>query len=170
MIHWLATLSRGLNRLAATAALALIVYMFLHIIFEIMLRLAGRSTFILDEYIGYAVASMTFLGLPYVLEKNGLIRVSLVLDRISKRWHWPLELLISSISCLAFGWLSYFWWHNVVRSFNRGTTSDTLAETPLWIPESIVLAGLWLLCLTLAVRSLKLASERSRYIYPIKQS
>ncbi|MFQ3789067.1 TRAP transporter small permease [Halomonas sp. A29] len=169
MIRWLATLSRGLNRLAAGVAILLILYMFVHIILEIVLRLFGYSTFILDEYIGYAVAAMTFLGLPYVLEKNGLIRVALVLDQLPKKWHWPLELLIATISFGAFSWLSLFWWKNVVRSYQRGITSDTLAETPLWIPEGAVLLGLWLLCFTLVVRSLLLVTERSRHTHPIQQ-
>lgn len=169
MIGWLAALSRGLNRLAAGVAILLILYMFGHIILEIVLRLFGHSTFILDEYIGYAVAAMTFLGLPYVLEKDGLIRVALVLDRLPKKWHWPLELLIAISSFGAFAWLSLFWWKNVVRSYQRGITSDTLAETPLWIPEGIVLLGLWLLCFTLVVRSFQLVTERSRHTHPTQQ-
>ncbi|EPC04128.1 hypothetical protein L861_02115 [Litchfieldella anticariensis FP35 = DSM 16096] len=169
MIGWLVTLSRGLNRLAAGVAILLILYMFGHIILEIVLRLFGHSTFILDEYIGYAVAAMTFLGLPYVLEKNGLIRVALVLDRLPKKWHWPLELLIAVTSFGAFGWLSLFWCQNVVRSYQRGITSDTLSETPLWIPEGIVLLGLWLLCFTLVVRSLQLVTKRSHHTHPATQ-
>ncbi len=169
MIGWLAALSRGLNRLAAGVAILLILYMFGHIILEIVLRLFGHSTFILDEYIGYAVAAMTFLGLPYVLEKDGLIRVALVLDRLPKKWHWPLEWLIAITSFGAFAWLSLFWWKNVVRSYQRGITSDTLAETPLWIPEGIVLLGLWLLCFTLVVRSFQLVTERSRHTHPTQQ-
>lgn len=169
MIDWLATLSRGLNRLAAGVAILLILYMFAHIILEIVLRLFGYSTFILDEYIGYAVAAMTFLGLPYVLEQGGLIRVSLVLDRLPSKWHWPLELLIALASASAFGWLSYFWWLNVTRSYQRGITSDTMAETPLWIPEGIVLLGLWLLCFTLVVRSLTLITKRAPHTQPTGQ-
>lgn len=168
MIGWLTTLSRGLNRLAAGIAIALILYMFVHIILEIALRLFGYSTFILDEYIGYAVAAMTFLGLPYVLERGGLIRVALVLDRLPSRWHWPLELVIAASTLAAFGWLSYFWCLNVVRSFQRGITSDTLAATPLWLPEGAVLIGLWLLCLTLVVRSLQLLTQRSHSTYPMQ--
>lgn len=170
MIGWLATLSRGLNRLAAGIAIVLILYMFTHIILEIVLRLFGRSTFILDEYIGYAVAAMTFFGLPYVLEKGGLIRVALVLDRLPSRWHWPLEVLIAVSSLAAFGWLSYFWWLNVMRSFQRGITSDTLAATPLWLPEGTVLIGLWLLCLTLLVRSLTLLTKRSHETHPARDN
>lgn len=60
-----------LNRIGAVIAIVLIIYMLAHILLEIALRFFGQSTYILDEYIGYAVATMSFLGLPYVLEKGG---------------------------------------------------------------------------------------------------
>lgn len=170
MINGLAVLSRVLNRVAAGIAVLLILYMFGHIMIEIGLRLFGYSTFILDEYIGYAVAAMIFLGLPYALEKNGLIRVALVLNRLPKAWHWPLELVIATATFLAFGWLSYFWTLNVARSFERGISSNTMAETPLWLPEGAVLLGLCLLCFSLVVRSLKLLSERASYTHPISRA
>ncbi|MFI0472186.1 TRAP transporter small permease [Halomonas sp. HMF6819] len=155
--------SRFLNRVGAAIAVALIIYMFGHIIVEIAMRLFGRSTFILDEYIGYAVATMAFLGLPYVLEKGGLIRVSLLMDRVPGPARWPLELFSSLVTAGCFFWLSTFWLQNVQRSYQRGVVSETLAETPIWIPESAILIGMWLISLTLLVRAFKIALLRSRY-------
>ncbi|WP_016914869.1 TRAP transporter small permease [Vreelandella stevensii] len=155
-----------LNRLGALIAILLIVYMLGHIVLEIVLRLMGRSTFILDEYIGYAVATMSFLGLPYVLEKGGLIRVSLLLGRIPVEMRWPLELFSSLLTAAGFIWLSTFWFTNVQRSYLRGVVSDTMAETPLWLPEGGILIGMWLIAFTLLVRSLKISLLRSRYISP----
>ncbi|WP_252106827.1 MULTISPECIES: TRAP transporter small permease [unclassified Halomonas] len=155
--------SRFLNRVGAAIAVALIIYMFGHIIVEIAMRLFGRSTFILDEYIGYAVATMAFLGLPYVLEKGGLIRVSLLMDRVPGPARWPLELFSSLATAGCFFWLSTFWLQNVQRSYQRGVVSETLAETPIWIPESAILIGMWLISLTLLVRAFKIALLRSRY-------
>lgn len=153
-------ISRLLNKLAGVLAMLLIVYMFCHIILEIVLRLFGLSTFVLDEFVGYAVAAMTFLGLGYSLERGGLIRVNVLLDRLPERYHWLPDLLASASSCWLFSWLSLYWWHTVERSFIRGTTSQSLAETPLWIPQGAVLVGLVLLCLTLAVRSVALVIYR----------
>jgi TRAP-type C4-dicarboxylate transport system permease small subunit len=157
-------ISKLLNRIGAVIAIILILYMLGHILVEILLRALGKSTFVLDEYIGYAVAIMTFLGLPYVLEKGGLIRVSLILDHIPKKYHWPLELFSSLITAGCFVWISIFWFINVKRSYNRGVLSDTLAETPIWIPEGAVLLGMWLIALTLVVRSLKIMVFRQDYL------
>lgn len=157
-------LSMLLNRLGALIAIVLIIYMLGHILLEILMRSFGKSTFIMDEYIGYAVAAMTFLGLPYVLEKGGLIRVSLILDRIPKKYHWPLELFSSLVTASCFIWISIFWFRNVQRSYSRGVISETLAETPIWIPEGAVLLGMWLISLSLIVRALKTLCLRSHYL------
>ncbi|WP_417584888.1 TRAP transporter small permease [Nitrincola sp.] len=158
------SLSKILNRIGATISIILIIYMLAHILIEIILRMLGKSTFILDEYIGYAVAVMTFLGLPYVLEKGGLIRVSLILDRFPSKYHWPLELFSSLITAGCFLWISIFWFKNVQRSYSRGIISDTMAETPIWIPEGAVLIGMWLVGLTLLIRSLKILVLRTNYL------
>lgn len=156
-------ISKLLNRVGAVIAVLLIVYMLGHILLEIALRLFGHSTFILDEFIGYAVATMSFLGLPYVLEKGGLIRVSLLLECFPETKQWPLELFSSLVTAGCFLWLSTFWLQNVQRSYRRGTVSETMAETPIWLPESAILVGMWLISITLLVRALKIMVLRSGY-------
>ncbi len=157
-------ISMFLNRVGALIAIALIVYMLAHILVEISLRFFGHSTYILDEYIGYAVATMSFLGLPYVLEKGGLIRVSLLLERIPVNKRWPLEFFSSLLTAGCFVWLSTFWMQNVQRSYSRGVVSETLAETPIWIPEGAILIGMWLISMTLIVRALKILVLRAQYL------
>ncbi|MEA3252709.1 MAG: TRAP transporter small permease [Pseudomonadota bacterium] len=159
----LSRLSSALAALGAGVAMLLVVYMLGHILLEIGLRLFGRSTFILDEYIGYSVAAMTFLGMPYALEKGGLIRVSLVLERLPRAWRWPLELFASVSTLLAFGLLARYWTLAVERSYARGIISETMARTPLWIPQGAVLLGLYLLCFTLAVRALQILEQRRTF-------
>ena len=163
LVDALGRLISALAALGAGLAMLLVVYMLGHILLEIGLRLFGRSTFILDEYIGYGVAAMTFLGLPYALEKGGLIRVVLVLKRLPQAWRWPLELFASFTALLAFGWLARYWTIAVARSFQRGIVSETLAQTPLWIPQGTVLVGLYLLCLVLVVRSLRILVQRHAF-------
>ncbi|MBB3232077.1 TRAP transporter small permease [Halomonas stenophila] len=163
VVDALGRLSSVLASLGAGLAMLLVVYMLGHILLEIGLRLFGHSTFILDEYIGYGVATMTFLGLPYALEQGGLIRVALVLKRLPQSWRWPLELLASVSALLAFGWLARYWTLAVQRSFERGIVSETLAQTPLWLPQGTVLIGLYLLCLVLVVRSLRILVQRHAF-------
>ena len=44
--------------------------------------------------------------------------------------------------------MTYFC-RSVLRHLERGSTSDTVAQTPLWLPEAVVLLGLILLGLQL---------------------
>ena len=152
-------LSRRLNQLAGGLAMGLILYITGHILLEIVLRLFGRSTFVLDEFVGYGVATMTFLGLGYALERGSLIRVKLLVDKLPPRWHWLPELLATLVALFTFATLAWFWGRNVWRSYQRGTTSDTLAGTPLWLPEGMVWLGMALLCLTLLGRALSLVTR-----------
>lgn len=159
MKAWIPLLSRRLNQLAGGLAMVLIVYITGHILLEIGLRLAGLSTYVLDEFVGYGVATMTFLGLGYCLERGSLIRVKLLVDKLPSRWHWLPELLTTLVALFTFSTLAWIWGKNVWRSYQRGTTSDTLAETPLWLPEGMVWLGMVLLCLTLIAHALTLLTH-----------
>ncbi|UTW00088.1 TRAP transporter small permease [Marinomonas rhizomae] len=160
IIRSLAILSRRLNQLSGALAILLIAYLLCHILLEIVLRFFGTSTYVLDEFVGYAIATITFLGLGYSLERNGLIKVNILSDRLPEKYHWILDTFISLVSFAMFFWVSCYWYINVSRSFKRNITSESIAETPLWIPEGMVLVGLGLLCLTLFVRILVLISTR----------
>lgn len=169
IIRLLVSLSRRINQLSGALAMLFIAYLLCHILLEIILRLFGTSTYVLDEFVGYAVASTTFLGLGYSLERNGLVKVNILSDRLPERHHWLLEIVISLISFTLFSWISYYWYINVARSFKRQVTSESIAETPLWIPELMVLIGLVFLCLTLFVRMLVLVSTRKTPNIEIKK-
>ncbi|MEP3349598.1 MAG: TRAP transporter small permease [Marinomonas sp.] len=156
ILNLIVNLSRLLNQLSGALAMLLIAYLLCHILLEIILRQFGTSTYVLDEFVGYAIATTTFLGLGYSLERDGLIKVNILSDRLPEKYQWQLELLISLLSLTLFSWISYYWYINVARSYKRNITSESIAETPLWIPEGMVLVGLVLLCMTLLVRMLSL--------------
>ena len=140
-----------LSYLGAVMAVLLMFAMTAHIMLEITLRATvGMSTQVLDEFVGYGVAAMTFLSLAYALESGVMIRVGLLLaaigDGITRRL---LELFCITITLGLTGFLAWYFWHSVSRNWSRGATSSTAAEVPLWIPEGAVLLGLALLGLQL---------------------
>ncbi|WP_230389737.1 TRAP transporter small permease subunit [Vibrio nitrifigilis] len=156
MMKILLRITRGINRLAIAIASLLVVYILCHILLEITLRLFGSSTYVLDEFVGYAVATLTFLALGYSLEHEQLIRVSFVLDLLPKTHRWILDFITSFLATVFFCWIDTIWWSTVSRNFTRGTTSQSLAATPLWVPQGLVLVGISILCLTLISRALSL--------------
>lgn len=140
----------GFSRAAAVVAAALVVAMTGHILLEILLRLIGRSTFVLDEMVGYAVAGATFLSLGYAFEHSALVRVGLLIDRLSGPKRRALDLLCGLVTCVITAAIARVIAKTALRSFERGRTSSSVAEIPLWIPEAICAAGLAIFALQVA--------------------
>lgn len=146
----------GLSRFSAALAALAIVAMTLHILYEIVLRaFFSTSTFVLDEFVGYGVAAATFLALGYALEHRSLIRVGLVIGRLSGRAQRTLEVICALGGLWVATLLIYYMGLTAWRSWIRGRTSSSIAEVPSWIPEAIVLFGLvvfWLQLLAYMIR------------------
>ncbi|MFK7963411.1 MAG: TRAP transporter small permease [Burkholderiaceae bacterium] len=159
MIAFIDKALTGLNRLAGAFAAVLLVYIFVHIIYEIVLRsFFDDSTFVLDEFVGYAVAGMTFLAAGYALNAGSLIRVDLAVGRLKgrpRRWA-ELVCLGASFAMAAFcaRWVGRDAW----RHFTRGSVSESIAEVPLWIPVGVVWLGLVFLMLQILACFLRIAA------------
>lgn len=150
-------LVRLADRLAqAELALAgcILVYAVGHILLETVLRsLFATSTYVLDEFIGFAVLSITFLSLAWTLRCGAAIRVSLVTELLpaaARRW---VETAVALVGFATIAGLCAIFWRNLAKDWMRGAVSESVAEVPLWIPDLIVLAGASLLALQLLVRA-----------------
>jgi len=150
-----ATMTRIANGAAAFAGVILIL-MIGHILLEIVLRsFFDTSTFVLDEFVGYAIASMTFLTLAYALKDGSLIRVNLLIGRLYGPSRRVLEISSSSLAFVLFSYILYFFFRTWKRDWDRGAVSGSIAEVPLWIPEGIVLIGLFLFVMQLLVYTIR---------------
>ena len=146
-----------ISRGAAIVSAAILVTMVLHILTEIVLRsFFATSTFVLDEFVGYGVAAMTFLCLGYALEDGSLIRVQLLLTRSPPPVRRGLEALGAALTLALSLFLIVHFWTSVSRNWSRGAVSQSIAEVPLWIPEGLVLLGLVLFALQLFAHLLRL--------------
>ena len=146
----------GISRGAAVVAAAVLVLMVLHILLEIVLRgFFASSTFVLDEFVGYGVAAMTFLSLGYALEQRALIRVQLLLVRTPPPARRGLEIVAAALTLGLSLFLIAHFWRSVSRNWSRGAVSQSIAEIPLWIPEGLVLLGLVLFALQLFAHLLR---------------
>ena len=138
------------SRAGGYVAALLLVYMVGHILYEIVLRnLFATSTFVLDEFVGYAVAGMIYLSLAYALRQGSMIRVSLVIGNLRGCARQVLEILCALLTLALTLFLARYFLKEVWRDFERGTTSYSIAEVPVWIPEAVVLLGMVLFALQL---------------------
>lgn len=146
----------ALSRLAAVIAACALVYMVGHIACEIILRsFFATSTFVLDEFVGYAISICVIWSLGYVLEHGDLIRVALVLNRLPGRAQDLMTAAAALVAAAMSAGLAWMFWIRVARAWSRGTVSSSVAAVPTWIPEGAVMLGLAIFSLAALAHGLR---------------
>jgi TRAP-type C4-dicarboxylate transport system permease small subunit len=141
-------ITEKLGHFAAIIAGGILVSMVGFILFEIILRNAfSASTYVLDEFVGYGVAIMTFLSFSIALRHGTFIRVNLLIGNMSPRIRGWSEIVFCLLGTGMFGFIGLFLARTVYRNFTRGVTSNSIAEVPLWMPQILMLLGVVLLIL-----------------------
>lgn len=142
---------------SAWAAMAIMLGITLLILAEVVLRSFFRSsTQILEEFVGYGLGAMIFLGLAQALRAGSLVRVDIVLGRLGPVWRRWVEMALCCVTIGVMLFLIRFLYISVERSYLRGTISMTRAATPVWIPEALILLGMGIFTFTLVVYLLRL--------------
>jgi len=107
------------------------------------------------EYSGYLLAPTLFAGAGWTLSRGGHIRVAVIIDALPERAERFLDLVMS---VFALGVTLYVCWavsENAVRSFERGSFSTYPTATPIWLPQTVLAAGWWLLTVGLVTRVIR---------------
>lgn len=126
------------------------------ILLEIILwSTAKKTTLIADEYSAYGLAAIIFLGAGYCLKEKGHIRITLVLGFLPEK----ISRVITFVAtCIATVFMGYLWWYllkMVQATIRYQSTSGTLTNTPIWIPQTIMLVGAAVFCIQLAATCIK---------------
>ena len=112
------------------------------ILVEIALwNLFEKTTLIADEYSAYGLAAIIFLGAGYCLKERGHIRITLVLGFLPDKLARVITFAATAVTTVFMG---YLWWYllkMVQATIRYNSTSGTLTNTPLWIPQTIMLIG-----------------------------
>ncbi len=132
----------SLSDWAARISAVVLGLMTVLILIEILLwNTLSKTTLIADEYSAYGLALIIFLGSGYCLKEQGHIRITLVLGLLPDRLARVITFVATMVTTIFFG---YLWWYllKMVQSTIRyNTTSGTLTNTPLWIPQTLMLIG-----------------------------
>lgn len=120
----------------------------------VMLQIVARPLGIVfswtPEYAGYAMASLSFLGLAYTFNTGGQIRVGMLLNVLpssGRRWLDGLCLV------MALGVMGYFAWHSAVmtwQSYEFNDMGQGVIPVPLWIPQTVMTFGLFAQAIAIA--------------------
>ncbi len=132
-------------------ALALII-----VVSEIVVRtIFSKTLYISDEYSGYLMAMLTFMGLAYTLRERGHIRVMVLTHSLKRQTRIIYDMvcmLIGFLFCVGLTWYTFvFFWDSVVNK----TLSMQITETYLAIPQAFLPVGSFLFLLQFLSEFLK---------------
>lgn len=126
------------------------------ILVEITLwNLFEKTTLIADEYCAYGLAAIIFLGAGYCLKEKGHIRITLILGFLPEKLSRVISFIATGITTAFMG---YLWWYllkMVQATIRYDSTSGTLTNTPLWIPQTVMLIGAACFLLQLVATTIK---------------
>jgi len=139
---------------AALAALCIALIMTLVCVEVLGRTFFGVSTMIADEMSGYLNVAVVFLGLAYTLKENGFIRVEFVYQRFRGAVRSVARWIIVLTSLLYVLVIAVYMVRHVRYSYTRHILSTNVGEIPLWIPQSLIVAGVVILGLQILTYAL----------------
>lgn len=98
-----------------------------------------------DDLVSWCMAAMAFLGLAHTFRRGEMIRVGLVIDLVTGRARWIMELVAVTIGCAFIG---FFAWHAAAMTYDSWRFDDMaqgVLVVPLWIPQLGYSGGLVIL-------------------------
>ena len=123
-----------------------------------------------DEIGGYVVAITSAFGMALTTFDRGHTRIDVLLSRLPMRLRVLLNVLAYLALAAASAFIAYMAWSTLSDSLRFGAVSPTPLQTPLWLPQSLWVAGFTLFCLTaiwmalhgvMALRQGLVAAERA---------
>jgi TRAP-type C4-dicarboxylate transport system permease small subunit len=114
---------------------------------QIIARLFGATGHSLDEWAGYAMAASSFLGLAWTLRAGEHIRMTLAIDRLRGHLRRSVEIACLAAALVVIGYFAWAALDMTITSYKLDDVSQGLVPVKLWIPQSAMALGLWILLL-----------------------
>lgn len=147
------------NASELVASLALVAMIVLIGSEAIVRNLFGGSLQITDEVCGYLLVAVTFLSLSVSEAHGAFHRVELVQARMRPRARLKLQIVFDLCSLAASLLVAWQVTRLTLNAWNSGDVAPTPLQTPLWLPQSVMVLGMAFLCLSL-VRSMRARLRR----------
>jgi TRAP-type C4-dicarboxylate transport system permease small subunit len=122
---------------------ALLVAIAAFVLFEVLIRaVLNTSTYVMVEFVGYALAPMVTFAMAASMQNGQLIRVNLLAASLPSKARRFLEMFCVLASIALTLWLAHLLWQDVAFNWRRGAVSDSVARFPLWITPAVSMIGL----------------------------
>ena len=127
--------------LGALGALFILATLVIEVV-NIVGREIGYSMAGIDAYAGYTLAAGSFLALAAALRHGDHIRVTLLIQRLTGRQRWWIEVFCLAVATFLSGYFAWFAGKLVWGSYVFHDVSQNVDATPLWIPQLSMAVGL----------------------------
>jgi TRAP-type C4-dicarboxylate transport system permease small subunit len=152
VLAWLDRISAWLAGIAGAALVLLAIFVCVDIVAR---RFFGFSLQGSDELGGYVLALVGAMGFAYVLAERAFTRIDLALVRFPLRLRAALNAL-AYVSLAGFAlFMAWFALGEFRETLLFQTISTTPLQTPLWIPQSLWLAGIGLFAFAAVVHAVR---------------
>ncbi len=160
------SLLKKMNEKLSLWGASLSAILFVSLVLLIMTEIIGRSffdysTMLADEYSGYFYLAAIFLGLAYTFNQEGHIRITIVTSKLSsniKRW---VDLFAGMMALSILLFALYYSWGFMMESHEMEMLSEGVSETPLYLTQIPLVAGLALFAFAMFVFVVrKVANDR----------
>ncbi len=120
------------------------------ILLEIFLRtFFNTSTLISDEYSAYFFVVVVMFGLAYTFKEDGHIRITIILGRLNPKLNKILDIICLIIALLLTIFMFYYSLKMVIDTHALDMRADSIAETPLFIPQIALPVGYFIFILSI---------------------
>lgn len=121
----------------------------------------ATSLQITDEIGGYLLVATTFLSMSVAEAHGAFHRVELVQARLGQSARLVSQIIFDLMSLVASAFITWQLTRLVMNSWRSEDVAPTPLQTPLWIPQTAMAIGMFLLCLAL-VRTILTKAHRLR--------
>jgi TRAP-type C4-dicarboxylate transport system permease small subunit len=147
-------------RIIAGIALAAMVFI---ITLEIIVRnLFGPSLQLADEVGGYLLVTAAFFAMADAYSANSMMRIEFLYERTRGAARLGLDLIYDLVALAATLILVWFSARFTLSSWTRGTYASTYLETPQWLPQLAIPAGLSVLAIAIILSASATARQLLR--------
>lgn len=108
-------------------------------------RVLNFTTLIADEFSGYLLVVITFMGAAYTLKSGGFTRMELVYNQFKTTGRRALDFFFNLVSLAFLIILDYWLWDHIISNYRSGMASISILQTPLYIPKLFMGVGATLL-------------------------
>lgn len=141
MIKKINTLLHKLYLFSGYVASLFLILIAILIVLSILARTFDFYIAGLNEYSGYCLAAASFFGLAYTFEAGGHIRITLFIEKMSKKTKSIFEIWCLTAASIFSGFLSYYLIKMTYTSYLFEERSEGADGILLWPPQITLAIG-----------------------------